>query len=671
MVLPAVDGLVSGLVRKQGKGRVLVAGRLDAITVPSWAEIVDLDHAPTPSRSWAVVLVAEDRLDLRATAFPRLGRTRNVVLVLRHADAPVELTPLPTWPAVLGTDAYREGAGAITIVRFEAPVPAHEVYGVLAAAAGADPVVRGPRGLVVGFVRGDGQPVPPADPACIEITPDTRIADLVVPPDVVLSATPLTLDESPVTGRVPVVLDARGDVGPVDEGVLVARTGRRDDVVDLPDGPLSEALLDAVGEAGSVRVPAGTGLRVLAGLAMTGVRLVGADLDPRLADAETARRAFSSYAWRQSLAERAGLDLPELSPEPGSWTWTAPDGSLPVGPIGFDPAPTGPEVAASTLDRTIPVARLVRDLRAAAGVRLDDPVDPGLVQDLGLAGVPLVTDVALPPELRAALGEAVADAVEAPVDLADAAGREEHSIVLRRAAWDRRGVPAAAVSILLATRRPEMLDHALAQVARQRGADLELMLATHGFEADPGRVRELLGDRPFQLVPRPAATSFGQVLADAARAASGRLLLKMDDDDWYGPEVVADLVRARTYSGAPVVGSAADYVYLTDRDVTVRQHFPSEKYTNFVAGGTLMIDASLLRMVGGFRQVRKYVDAQLLAAVRAVGAPIYRVHGMGYVLRRNPSGHTWQPAADDLVEEGATIVPGFAPSRLLEHAETG
>jgi hypothetical protein len=664
MVLPAVDGLVSGLARKRGPGRVLVAGRLGGIAVPSWAEVVDLDHAPPPSRSWAVLLVAEDRLDLRATAFPRLGRTRTVALVLRHGRAPVALTPLPTWPALLATDAYLDGEGAVTIARFEAPVPAHEVYDVLAAAAGVDPAVRGPRGLVVGFVRGQGQPVPPADPAYVEITPGTRISDLVVPPDVVLSATPLTLDESPVTGRVPVVLDARDEVGPLDEGVLVSPDRRREGSVDLPSGPLSEALLDAVGDAESVRVPAGTDLRVLAGLAMTGVRLVGDQLDPRVLDAESAVRAFSSYAWRQGLAERAGLDLPGRPPVADA---PAPVVLQPVSPIGFDPVPTGPEVALAALEATTWVERLVPGLRAAAGVRLDDSADAALVQGLALAGVPLVTDRALAPGLRAALGDGVADAIEASVDLTDTLAREEHSIVLRRAAWDRSGIPGAAVSVLLATRRPEMLDHALEQVARQRGADAEVVLATHGFEADPGLVRERLGGRPHQLVPCPADLLFGGVLAAAAAAAGGDLLLKMDDDDWYGPEVVADLVRARAYSGAAVVGSAAEFVYLTDRDLTVRQHFPSEKFTNFVAGGMLMIDASLLRAVGGFRPVRRYVDAQLLAAVRAVGAPIYRSHGLGYVLRRNPTGHTWQLGADDLVEEGATLVPGFAPSRILEY----
>ena len=48
----------------------------------------------------------------------------------------------------------------------------------------------------------------------------------------------------------------------------------------------------------------------------------------------------------------------------------------------------------------------------------------------------------------------------------------------------------------MATRRPDMLEHALAQVARQRGVErLELVLAPHGFEPDLARVREPVGRR--------------------------------------------------------------------------------------------------------------------------------------------------------------------------------
>ena len=112
--------------------------------------------------------------------------------------------------------------------------------------------------------------------------------------------------------------------------------------------------------------------------------------------------------------------------------------------------------------------------------------------------------------------------------------------------------------------------------------------------------------------------------------------------------------------------------YLVPEDVTVRRGHQAELYAHFVAGGTMLIDRGLLRSVGSFRSVRKYVDAQLLHAVGQAGAAIYRTHGLGYLLRRNASGHTWQVDMDYLLDpvRVAEIRPGFAPSRLLEYDES-
>ena len=65
-----------------------------------------------------------------------------------------------------------------------------------------------------------------------------------------------------------------------------------------------------------------------------------------------------------------------------------------------------------------------------------------------------------------------------------------------------------------------------------------------------------LPGRDVVLVPRSQDTFFGDVLNDAYEAASGDVLLKVDDDDWYGPHAVVDLLLARRYSGADVVGHA-------------------------------------------------------------------------------------------------------------------
>ncbi len=359
-----------------------------------------------------------------------------------------------------------------------------------------------------------------------------------------------------------------------------------------------------------------------------------------------------------------------------------------LNPTGFEADVDGPEVELASLSSD-PTESLVRSLRSSRGVRgtLERSQDVALVAGLAMAGVPVAlrsVDAEIPRWLEA---PEFIEALTAPVDLDDAVAREEHSVVLRRAAlrsfsqaaWRRRlaaqaGVRVAAepsVSIVLATKRPDMLTFALHQVAKQRGVDVQLVLAPHGFSPDAAEVRALAGPALAErlvLVPQEESVLFGDVLAGAVAAADGDLVLKMDDDDWYGPDFVADLLLARAYSGAELVGMPSEYHYLAPKDVTVRRGHRAELYAHFVAGGTMLVERGLLREVGSFRSVRRYVDAQLLAAVTRAGAAIYRTHGLGYLLRRNAAGHTWQVDMDYLLDPArvAEIRPGFAPSRLLE-----
>ncbi|RYC11458.1 glycosyltransferase family A protein [Nocardioides zhouii] len=325
---------------------------------------------------------------------------------------------------------------------------------------------------------------------------------------------------------------------------------------------------------------------------------------------------------------------------------------------------------------------VIEAARGFQGVRLTPDTPTADLLALAMSGVPIVTegvvDVAPP----------VAAALDAAVDLDDALRREEHSLAVRRAAFDhhstlawrsalatRAGVRHTAlppVSALLATKRPEMLDFALRQIARQRGAEVELVLAAHGFEPDRDAVRRALGDRPHRVLTFDGSEFFGDVLTAAAHAASSEVLLKVDDDDWYSPDAVHDLLMARRFSGADVVGMPSEFVYLhanADRaDLTVRRIHPSEIFARFVAGGTLLLDRGLLRSLGDFRRVRKFVDAQLLAGVEAAGGRIYRTHGLGYILRRTGKGHTWQRDDEEFRRPDivATEWAGFQPSLAME-----
>src|SRR5699024_7191058 len=123
------------------------------------------------------------------------------------------------------------------------------------------------------------------------------------------------------------------------------------------------------------------------------------------------------------------------------------------------------------------------------------------------------------------------------------------------------GTGLPAVSVLAATNRPEQLDHLVDQVAQQAGVERQLLLITHGFEsptATTERAREL-GVENVVVLEAPSSWSLGACLNAAVERADGVVCAKMDDDDLYGEFYLHDLLRAREFSGADVVGKHAHY----------------------------------------------------------------------------------------------------------------
>ncbi|MFC4533916.1 glycosyltransferase [Sphaerisporangium dianthi] len=308
------------------------------------------------------------------------------------------------------------------------------------------------------------------------------------------------------------------------------------------------------------------------------------------------------------------------------------------------------------------------------------------VTALAAAGVPLLSDP--PPEWAArALGPELATRLTAATeeDLADDLRREEHSVRLRRTALTQHGtmarwrdlaarsgiaVPAPpAISVIMCTRRAALVPFALGQIQRQRGVDLEVILTLHGVPAGtPEVARAVAGfDRPITVVEADASVPFGVVLNQAARHAGGSFLSKWDDDDWYGPHHLADMMLAQSYSGAELVGAASEFFYLQQIDLTIRRDWTSETMSNHVAGGTFVVARSAFEALGGFRPVPRAVDVQFFQDLLRAGGGIYRTHGLGFVARRAARGrHTWQEPIGYFLARAKEQWRGFRPSRLME-----
>jgi hypothetical protein len=224
------------------------------------------------------------------------------------------------------------------------------------------------------------------------------------------------------------------------------------------------------------------------------------------------------------------------------------------------------------------------------------------------------------------------------------------------------------VSALVVTHRPEYVDSVLTMIEQQSYPELEVVLCLHGTELPPPLADRVRGSRlPVELVTADRGLSFGEVMGTATGRASGSLVTKLDDDDRYGPEHVWDLVVARAYSRATMVGKAAEFVHVEQLQSTIRREtMPPEVYGDPVAGGTMLIGRGELEELGGWRPVPRSIDRGMLDRLLRAGAAIYRTHPFGYLYERRSTGHTWNVDLEYLLRGVRTQWPG-----RLSHPEFG
>lgn len=197
------------------------------------------------------------------------------------------------------------------------------------------------------------------------------------------------------------------------------------------------------------------------------------------------------------------------------------------------------------------------------------------------------------------------------------------------------------VSAVLVTHRHDHIAHVVEHLARLNYPHLQIVIGLHGTSVGDDvftRLREL---HDVVVIPIDGERTLGEALQFACDRADGHLVTKLDDDDHYGSEHIWDLVLARAYSGAELVGKALDWIHVAADDILAfRPVYAAESYATFVAGGTMLISTADLAAVGGWRPVPKSVDRGLIDSVKRDGGLVYRTHGLGYVYVRHGVGHT-------------------------------
>ncbi|SDH98984.1 Spore maturation protein CgeB [Sinosporangium album] len=227
-----------------------------------------------------------------------------------------------------------------------------------------------------------------------------------------------------------------------------------------------------------------------------------------------------------------------------------------------------------------------------------------------------------------------------------------------------------SVSVVLPTNRSGQIEHAIAQVARQRHRNLQLILVLHGLDLDPGVVTDkarAAGIPDVTVLTADPSLTLGEILNLGISRADGDLISKMDDDNIYGEHYLSDLVRAFDFSAAEIVGKGAHYTYFPHRDTTVfRLPGLEHRYAHLIQGATILATADLLRAIP-FEAVNAGEDTRLVRRCKEDGIKIYSSDRFNFIYMRgsDAGAHTWQAEDHKLLRNAQFSFAGNPEAHVL------
>lgn len=223
------------------------------------------------------------------------------------------------------------------------------------------------------------------------------------------------------------------------------------------------------------------------------------------------------------------------------------------------------------------------------------------------------------------------------------------------------------VTIAAVTNRPEFIDRLAKNIREQSHKRLELIFVLQNYTEEhintlkaklqeTGRVYENV-----QVIIDESDSTLGARLNKAIEISKGDYLVKMDDDDFYFPHYIQDMLIPFSFGDYGIVGKKEIFIYLEEQDKTIiRYKNERHKDTDFVAGATLVISRKALDEIQ-FGDKNKGEDSSLLESAKAKGIKIYAADPFNFIVWRgkDKSRHTWQVEDTFFTNKGDSINDGL------------
>ncbi len=218
-------------------------------------------------------------------------------------------------------------------------------------------------------------------------------------------------------------------------------------------------------------------------------------------------------------------------------------------------------------------------------------------------------------------------------------------------------IPSKKVSIITPTNKLIYMENIFNNYRLQHYPNKELIIILNNNRLDINRwVKYSKNFKNVSILQLDETISLGDCLNYAIDKASGNYIAKFDDDDYYGPNYLADQVKCLLYNNQLIVGKSSYFVYFKESGNTsffLRNFYC---FVDFIPGSTLVIDRKVFKKIK-FQSLNLAEDINFFEECKKNDLKLFAADPFNYLIIRyeNKELHTWKIKDDDFMNLGKQI----------------
>ena len=202
------------------------------------------------------------------------------------------------------------------------------------------------------------------------------------------------------------------------------------------------------------------------------------------------------------------------------------------------------------------------------------------------------------------------------------------------------------ITVITSTIRPERMDDIFRNYEHQAIKEKELIIILNRDDMDLAAWQSKASQYPnVSVYQLSSKKTVGQCKNFAVRKAKYKYIAKFDDDDYYGPYYLTELMRAFRRKKADIVGKAQYFAYVEKyNSLLLREGGPENRFVKELRGPTIAFHKKVFKKVRWPKRRRGGDKAFQKRCVKR-GFKLYSTSKYNFTyIRRKDQRHTWRIA---------------------------